>query len=252
MKRRIWIAIRRRCCCCSAESRFTRCCTGASAKVPREKVRSQRCRRMRIRWSTSMLRSCVKRPSLRDFAIGRRLRSKSMRTTRSFCATPVSTTSAISIASPSPTIKRGQDTTFLAVADGRFDRKKINTYTSQFGTHESRGGREIFTVPVSGSTRKISFAFPHQNRIALTDNADLSALLAQPVKGEDAKRMARAVRSAGRFAAVRRDSPGRRDRSARWRSALPEACSRRNSPRCSNNCNGSPLRESRKATAFAW
>ena len=80
--------------------------------------------------------------------------------------------------------QRGQGTTIFVVADGRFDRKKIDTYTSQFGTHESRGGREIFSVPVSGSPRKISFAFPRQNRIALTDNADCPALLAQPMKGE--------------------------------------------------------------------
>jgi hypothetical protein len=106
-------------------------------------------------------------------------------------------------------IHRGQGMTYLVVADGRFDRKKINTYTSQFGAHESRGGREIFTVPVSGSTRKISFAFPRQNRIALTDNADLPGLLAQPMKGEDEKEWhARFERLAGSplFAAIRQDS----------------------------------------------
>jgi hypothetical protein len=83
------------------------------------------------------------------------------------------------------TIKRGPATEFFAVADGRFDRKKINVYTSQYGTHASIGGREIFTVPVSGSPRKISFAFVHQHRIAFTDDADLPALLAQAMKGAD-------------------------------------------------------------------
>jgi hypothetical protein len=105
-------------------------------------------------------------------------------------------------------IRRGQDTTYLVVADGRFDRRKINTYTSQVGTHESRGGREIFTVPVSGSPRKISFAFPHQNRIALTDDPDLPALLAQPMKGEDEREWrARFDRLAGSpiFAVIRQD-----------------------------------------------
>jgi hypothetical protein len=106
-------------------------------------------------------------------------------------------------------IGRAPGTTYLVVADGRFDRKRINTYTSQFGTHESRGGREIFTVPVSGSPRKISFTFPRQNRIALTDNADLPALLAQPRKGEDEKQWrARYDRLAGSplFAVVRQDA----------------------------------------------
>ena len=106
-------------------------------------------------------------------------------------------------------IPRAQGTTYLVVADGRFDRNKINTYTSQFGTHESRGGREIFSVPVSGSPRKISFTFPRQNRIALTDNADLPALLAQPMKGDDEKEWrARFDRLAGSplFAVVRQDA----------------------------------------------
>jgi hypothetical protein len=109
-------------------------------------------------------------------------------------------------------IKRGQDTTFFAVADGRFDRRKINAYTSQFGTHESRGGREIFTVPVTGSPRKISFAFTRQNRIALTNNGDLPALLSQPMKGVDEKQWrARFDRLAGSplFAVIRQDAaPG--------------------------------------------
>src|SRR3984893_15111424 len=41
-------------------------------------------------------------------------------------------------------IKQAQDTTVFAVADGRFDRKKITAYALQSGTHETRGGREIF------------------------------------------------------------------------------------------------------------
>jgi hypothetical protein len=106
-------------------------------------------------------------------------------------------------------LKRGNESTFFAVADGRFDRKKINTYTSQFGTHESRGGREIFTVPINGGARKISFTFPRQNRIALTDTGDLSTLLTQSMKGEDEKQWrARFDRLAGSplFAVIRQDA----------------------------------------------
>jgi hypothetical protein len=84
------------------------------------------------------------------------------------------------------TIKRGQTTEFFAVGDGRFDRKKINTYTSEFGTHDKKDGREIFTAPLKGSTRKISFVFLRQNRIALTDDPDLASLLKKPVYGTDA------------------------------------------------------------------
>jgi hypothetical protein len=106
-------------------------------------------------------------------------------------------------------LKRGQETRFLAIADGRFDRKKINTYTSQFGTHQKGGGREIFTVPISGSARKVSLAFTRQDRIALTDDADLSALLANPMKGADEKDWrARFERLAGTplFAVIRQDA----------------------------------------------
>jgi hypothetical protein len=84
------------------------------------------------------------------------------------------------------TIKRGQTAEFFMVGDGRFDRKKINAYVSQFGTHDKKDGREIFTAPLKGSTRKLSFVFLHQNRIALTDDPDITSLLRNPVRGTDA------------------------------------------------------------------
>jgi hypothetical protein len=84
------------------------------------------------------------------------------------------------------TIRRGQTTEFFAIGDGRFDRKKINTYISEFGTHDKKDGREVFTAPLKGSTRKISFVFLHQNRIAITDDPDLPSLLKNPLRGTDA------------------------------------------------------------------
>src|SRR5271156_7235643 len=38
-------------------------------------------------------------------------------------------------------LKHGQDSILFAVADGRFDRKKISAYASQSGTRENRSGR---------------------------------------------------------------------------------------------------------------
>jgi hypothetical protein len=110
--------------------------------------------------------------------------------------------------------KRGSQNIFFAVGDGRFDRKKINTYVSQYGTHASIGGREIFTIPVNtapagGSPRKISFAFLHQNRIVLTDDTDLPSVLKKPMEGEDARQWrARFDRLAGSpiFATLRQDA----------------------------------------------
>jgi hypothetical protein len=85
------------------------------------------------------------------------------------------------------TIKRGNTTEFFAVGDGRFDRKKINTYVSEFGTHDKKDGREVFTAPLKGSARKISFEFVRQNRIVLTDDPDLGSLLRNPVRRSDAE-----------------------------------------------------------------
>jgi hypothetical protein len=76
-------------------------------------------------------------------------------------------------------IKHGQESTLLAVAEGRFDRKKIAAYASQSGTRETRAGREIFSVPVSGSTRRITFTFLRSDRIALTNDASLESSLSQ-------------------------------------------------------------------------
>ena len=125
-------------------------------------------------------------------------------------------------------IKHAQDTTLFAIADGRFDRKKITAYASQSGSHETRGGHDIFSMPVNppasltptaspstaaaASPRKTSFTFLRKDRIALTDCADLAALLSQPQTGQDAKDWReRFARLAGSpiFAVIRQDAaPG--------------------------------------------
>jgi hypothetical protein len=94
-------------------------------------------------------------------------------------------------------VKRPQGSEFFAIADGRFDRKKITAYASQSGTREMHGGREIFAVPVTSplptspaaatDPQKISFTFLRKERIALTNSSDLVALLSQPLAGQDAK-----------------------------------------------------------------
>jgi hypothetical protein len=82
-------------------------------------------------------------------------------------------------------LKHGRESTLLAVAEGRFDRKKISAYASQTGTRETRGGREIFSVPVSGSARRITFTFLRNDRIALTNDASLESSLSQPHADSD-------------------------------------------------------------------
>jgi hypothetical protein len=105
-------------------------------------------------------------------------------------------------------LQRGQDTILFAVADGRFDQKRIIAYASQSGTLENRNGRQIFSVAVSGAPNKISFTFLRKNRIALTNDAGLAALLAESPQGEDARQWRqRFERLAGSpvFAVIRQD-----------------------------------------------
>jgi len=44
-------------------------------------------------------------------------------------------------------IKGEKEGKLFAIAEGRFDRKKIEAYAAQSGTRETRNGREIFSVP---------------------------------------------------------------------------------------------------------
>jgi len=82
--------------------------------------------------------------------------------------------------------KRGQESALFAIAEGHFDREKITAYASKAGTLEKRSGREIFSVPLSGGTRRISFTFLRNDRMAITNDADLAALLATKQNNSDA------------------------------------------------------------------
>src|SRR5713226_2744592 len=49
--------------------------------------------------------------------------------------------------------KRGQDSAVFALVDGKFDRQKISAFAKKDGTALKTGGREIFFVPVVGTTK---------------------------------------------------------------------------------------------------
>jgi hypothetical protein len=83
--------------------------------------------------------------------------------------------------------EHGQETTLFAVADGRFDRKKIAAYARQAGASESQGGKEIFSVPLAGSPRRITFTFLENDRIALTNGTSLRSSLSPPPADRDAQ-----------------------------------------------------------------
>jgi hypothetical protein len=106
-------------------------------------------------------------------------------------------------------VKNQNDTKFLAVAEGRFDRKKLEAYASQTATRENRNGREIFSVPLNDAGSKISFAFLSSEKIALTDAGDLASFLAPVSNNADAREWReRFTRMAGSpvFAVIRQDA----------------------------------------------
>jgi hypothetical protein len=106
-------------------------------------------------------------------------------------------------------IKTEKESKLFAVAEGRFDRKKIEAYASRSGTREIRGRREILKVPLSDSARKISFAFLSKEEVALTDAGELAAFLAPLPNTTDAREWReRFTREAGSpvFAVIRQDA----------------------------------------------
>ena len=106
-------------------------------------------------------------------------------------------------------IKREQDSTLFAIADGKFDKQKISAYALKSGSVSKNNGREIFSVSMSGSTKKVSFTFLRKNRIALTDDADLNVFLdARKRKEDTAEWSVRFERLAGSpvFAVIRQNA----------------------------------------------
>lgn len=106
-------------------------------------------------------------------------------------------------------IKREQDSTLFAIVDGKFDRERISAYALKSGSVSRNNGREIFSVPMSGSARKMSFTFLRKDRIALTDDTDLNLFLNAKRHSEDtAEWRVRFERLAGSpvFAVIRQNA----------------------------------------------
>jgi len=82
-------------------------------------------------------------------------------------------------------IKRGQNSTLFAIANGKFDRQKISSYATKSGTVARTSEHEIFSVPVTGSPKKIAFTFLRNDQVALTDDVDLTVFLSARKEDED-------------------------------------------------------------------
>ncbi len=105
--------------------------------------------------------------------------------------------------------KRGENSTLFAILDGKFDRQKISAYVLKDGSAVNTDGREIFSVPVSGTAKNISFAFLKNDRIALTNDSNLAVFLDAKKRSEDVSEWrARFERLAGSpaFAVIRQDA----------------------------------------------
>lgn len=64
----------------------------------------------------------------------------------------------------------------IAVAEGRFDQKKIEEYALRSGKIENQNGRAVYVVPSATPGKNISFAFLSAERIAVSDGGNLFAM----------------------------------------------------------------------------
>lgn len=94
----------------------------------------------------------------------------------------------------------------FAVVDGRFDRRKIEAYASQYGSLKTADGKTLYAVPLNGSNRKVYFTFLRNDRIEWAN--DSSFFFQVPRKDSAAEWREHFSRLAGTpiFAVLRQDS----------------------------------------------
>ncbi|MDP9340407.1 MAG: hypothetical protein M3P45_16240 [Acidobacteriota bacterium] len=73
--------------------------------------------------------------------------------------------------------QQGQQQTFFAVAEGRFDEKKMRAYAAKSGELKNSGGPEIFSIPTAENTPRLFFTFLHRSRVAVSNRNDFVPLL---------------------------------------------------------------------------
>jgi hypothetical protein len=83
----------------------------------------------------------------------------------------------------------------MAVAEGRFDQKKIAEYALRTGKVENRNGGPVYVIPSVTPAKTISFSFLSASRIAVSDSGDFpsmrSASSGQPLDGAMRERLSR-------------------------------------------------------------
>jgi hypothetical protein len=104
---------------------------------------------------------------------------------------------------------RGSTTDLLAIADGEFDRKKIEAFLNRNGKSSQQGNWNVFRLNATANEKPLSFAFLANDRIAFGDFENLSAVLSTtPGDPSQAEWNARFARLAGTplFAVIRQNS----------------------------------------------
>src|SRR5271165_4270891 len=76
-------------------------------------------------------------------------------------------------------MRQGNAATYALIADGRFDRKKIEAYAARSGRKENVLGRTIFALNVGNGSPTSFFTFLRDDRIAWTNDASYAAILLQ-------------------------------------------------------------------------
>ena len=102
----------------------------------------------------------------------------------------------------------GSTTDLFAIADGEFDRKKIEAFLYRNGKSGQQGNWNVFRLHATANEKPLSFAFLAHDRIAIGDFENLSAVLSTaPGDRSQAEWNARFQRLAGTplFAVIRQN-----------------------------------------------
>ena len=76
-------------------------------------------------------------------------------------------------------MRQANRATYAVIADGRFDRKKIEDYASKVGRKEIVSGKMIYALNANGTGHASFFTFLGEERIAWTDDPAYGAILLQ-------------------------------------------------------------------------
>jgi hypothetical protein len=104
--------------------------------------------------------------------------------------------------------QQGAQRIFYAVGEGHFDEKKIKAYAAKNGAVQNSDGAEIFSLPITRSSARISFMFLKQDRLAFTNDKDSVSWLHGKKAADDAEWRERFARVAGSpvFAVMRNEA----------------------------------------------